>query len=474
MALYDNKYWLLSHIRNSFISTDDTGMCELVMVGESKEVKRHLGNMESYPEPDESDDDEDDFESYDLQMDMDFGIRERSNTAAQLEKLDQARKKASKMRHIKWETSKQVEDLDDLFVKKDVSQIVKKPKQKSMLSVLIENFSNLPKNPYIEYSKFDGSGQVNIPTRKYKIFLTMLPPQQRNYPIHICCVATAKVQDLIGLILLKFSANQGECNLNLKPVTNYGLYICEEDGEVDRDFPCLDPRECVAKFGFTCLGLVEHKDNFKSVTFPDESQNVTNIKEEINRTRTTSEKSKADENRQKNDMLAMDEHNKRMEAPLYQSFRVFMINKVRPKVEVHIGISGERIEIDPVQQKNSKLLPFKQKAVSHHMDTIASCEITDTKSSRSTFKLVYNSNFGGNYGNQGDVEFSGSSSSFPPSLQSSTSFKNYDFECDHATAQDIVQKIKLILELRSSASRKQYIATKEKKHYKRKNFNIVK
>lgn len=25
MALYDNKYWLLSHIRNSFISTDDTG-----------------------------------------------------------------------------------------------------------------------------------------------------------------------------------------------------------------------------------------------------------------------------------------------------------------------------------------------------------------------------------------------------------------------------------------------------------------
>lgn len=25
MALYDNKFWLLSHIRNSFISTDDTG-----------------------------------------------------------------------------------------------------------------------------------------------------------------------------------------------------------------------------------------------------------------------------------------------------------------------------------------------------------------------------------------------------------------------------------------------------------------
>ncbi|KAJ8941155.1 hypothetical protein NQ318_004275 [Aromia moschata] len=93
MALYDNKYWLLSHIRNSFISTDDTGMCELVMVGEGKDVKQHLGNMESYPEPEDSEDDEDDFESYDLQMDMDFSIRERSNTAAQLEKLRPVKKK---------------------------------------------------------------------------------------------------------------------------------------------------------------------------------------------------------------------------------------------------------------------------------------------------------------------------------------------------------------------------------------------
>lgn len=35
MATYDNKHWLLSNIRNSFISTDDTGMCEIVMSGEN-------------------------------------------------------------------------------------------------------------------------------------------------------------------------------------------------------------------------------------------------------------------------------------------------------------------------------------------------------------------------------------------------------------------------------------------------------
>lgn len=200
----------------------------------------------------------------------------------------------------------------------------------------------------------------------------------------------------IYVLFFNSSTNHGESNINLKPVTNYGLYICEEDGEVDRDFPCLDPKESVAKFGFTCLGLVEHKENLKSVSFPDESQNMA-FTDKSNRTRTTSEKSKADENRQKNDLLAMDEHNKRMEAPLYQSFRVFMINKVRPKVEVNLGISGERIEIDPVQQKSSKLMPFKQKAVSHHMDTIAWCEITDIKSSRSTFKIVYNAGFNANH-----------------------------------------------------------------------------
>lgn len=25
MALYDNQHWLLSHIRDSFVATDDTG-----------------------------------------------------------------------------------------------------------------------------------------------------------------------------------------------------------------------------------------------------------------------------------------------------------------------------------------------------------------------------------------------------------------------------------------------------------------
>jgi hypothetical protein len=46
MALYDNKLWLLSHIHNSFISSDDTGVCEMVLGAEDfkaelREVAKH-------------------------------------------------------------------------------------------------------------------------------------------------------------------------------------------------------------------------------------------------------------------------------------------------------------------------------------------------------------------------------------------------------------------------------------------------
>ncbi len=35
MAFYDDQKFILSHIRHSFITCDDTGMCEMVMLNES-------------------------------------------------------------------------------------------------------------------------------------------------------------------------------------------------------------------------------------------------------------------------------------------------------------------------------------------------------------------------------------------------------------------------------------------------------
>ena len=35
MAFHDNRMWLLSHIHNSFVSSDDTGICEMVLSPET-------------------------------------------------------------------------------------------------------------------------------------------------------------------------------------------------------------------------------------------------------------------------------------------------------------------------------------------------------------------------------------------------------------------------------------------------------
>lgn len=42
------------------------------------------------------------------------------------------------------------------------------------------------------------------------------------------------------------------------------MHIAEDDGEIDWDFPCLDPRETVGKFGFKFLALVESKTSHSS------------------------------------------------------------------------------------------------------------------------------------------------------------------------------------------------------------------
>ena len=55
MALYDNRLWLLSHIQNSFSSSDDTGICETVLSPETfrqdmTQVAETLGLQQFLPD----------------------------------------------------------------------------------------------------------------------------------------------------------------------------------------------------------------------------------------------------------------------------------------------------------------------------------------------------------------------------------------------------------------------------------------
>lgn len=460
MALYDNQHWLLSHIRDSFLATDDTGMCDMVILGEDipKQLKKN-GTLQCYPGMEESDDEDLDVmgESYDIQMDMEFSHRQRSNTAQRLEKMDIERKKAAKVKHVKWEHNPNAvtpTDQSDLFQRKDFRRKTPLKKGQSLLSEQLEKCPNLPPNPFKEYAKFDGNAQVSIPVRKYRIFMCMLPREDRTYPLQVVVTATARVLDFIGLICYKYASEHPDHNLKEK-ISHYGLYITEDDGEIDSAFPCLDPYETISKFEFTTLGLIEMKPSDKA------RHNAISCVEKKNEEDLEIKNKEQEE--VANDLAKMQGHTTAMEAPLYQSYRVYIINKMRAKTEIHLGISGEKIEIDPViTGKGAARFWNRQRAVSYHIDNIAWCEVTETKGSKTIFTLVYTpqSNASDNFLSQSH------------SLHQSASFKNHEFEADSVTAEEIVRKINHILELHSSQSRKEYLAQKERKAARRKSFHL--
>lgn len=245
---------------------------------------------ETYPGFEESsDEDEMDLpESYEIQLNYfdNNTYRQRSNTAQHIEKMTIARKKAAKTKNIKWETSQQQlteEEKAELFSKKIIDK-PRVPEHASLLTDLLSKNDVGPRNPFIEFSVYDGTARIGIPTRKFKIFFTMVPESERNYPLPVCIISTAKISDLIGLSILKyrleflqyilsgnavryffcFSAAHPE--YHFKEISYYDLFITEDDGEMDKDFPPLDSREHVSKFSFNCLSLVEHKQK-KSISF---------------------------------------------------------------------------------------------------------------------------------------------------------------------------------------------------------------
>lgn len=469
MATYNNKHWLLSHVRNSFISTDDTGLCEMVMLGEDLPRQLHAKYKEDnkneeknadyfcYPGFEESEDEEADIlaQSYDLQFDMDFGHRLRSNTAQRLEKMDIAKKKAAKIKTIKWEQDCEAKFTDEEktnFFYKKVVESKNKSKFKSKFSEQFKSCADMPMNQFINFGGVDGTAQFGINTKLFYIFLTMLSGDLRDYPMPVTVIATASIGELIGLICYKCSiANPSVC---LKPVQYYALYITEDDGEVDSDFPSLDPREPCSKFGFKYLGLVEHRQPRRdmlalflhkdsTLKYDNKTLNVqgNNVKEQ-NKVEVKLE-----------DLARMKGHTNQIEAPLYRCYRVQALSAVWTKYEVQLGISGEKVEIDPVQQKKSILWPRHPKAVSYNMDCIASCEILEQKTSKSTFRILYSLT-------HSNTQFPCHSFDTSPGrlLQNSASFKHHDFECETSTAQEIVAKINNILEVHSSSSRREFLS----------------
>ena len=245
MATYSNPHWLLCHIRNSFISTDDTGMCETVMVSDDLPkhyLRKYQGNGISrsthlqqqqrrsvvegqqqqqqhtqqqrrnydrplqevdficYPGLDQSDDEDVDLtaQSFDIQMYPEVGAhRFRSNTDQKLEKMDIARRRAAKTKCVNYDEEIVYPERNELFVGKVITSNNNATTQgdhfKSKLAIQLTEYVQ---NKFQEFAKYDGTSQPGVQTKRINVFLSMLPEKERNYPIKICVLSHAKISDV--------------------------------------------------------------------------------------------------------------------------------------------------------------------------------------------------------------------------------------------------------------------------------------
>uniref|UniRef100_A0A1A9WMX0 Uncharacterized protein n=1 Tax=Glossina brevipalpis TaxID=37001 RepID=A0A1A9WMX0_9MUSC len=564
MATYCNPHWLLSHIRNSFISTDDTGMCETVMVSDDmpknylrkyqgngtrnmqqqQQQRRSMGSNQlcrnldpplqevdfvCYPGLDQSDDEDIDLttQSFDIQMYPEVGAhRFRSNTAQKLEKMDIARRKAAFTKCVNYDEDVVPPERSDFFVRKQINgeKFTNPYKEdseiKSRLTLQLANSPKQVQNKFQEYAKFDGTSQSGVQTKRINIFLNMLTQKERNYPIKICVLASAKIHEVIGFVCYKATSQYPD--LPLKSVRHYGLYMTEDNDDLE-DFPPLDNREPCAKFGFSHLTLAERRSQISS-TRPDHDQISVPTKS------MTSEEEKSrlaamavhsltctgvgadgfvnpddryddidsGKNPTSEEEQRMDEFEQRiinqddvLEAPIYRTYNLNIIDKLFFKTGVTLGISGDHIEID--QHKQGKFWN-KQRAITYPIDSVAYCEIVERRTMRAVVRiwlrtssslLASNLNESKNSANTNIAQsptspshhthfstsfsFLNISSSNPTSHSQSTynppqmRFKHYDFEASIPLAEQIYKKLNCILEMRSSEVRREFLQLRARK-----------
>ncbi|XP_039717555.1 target of rapamycin complex 2 subunit MAPKAP1 isoform X4 [Pteropus medius] len=433
MAFLDNPTIILAHIRQSHVTSDDTGMCEMVLIDHDVDLEKiHPPSMpgDSGSEIQGSNGETQGYvyaQSVDITSSWDFGIRRRSNTAQRLERLRKERQNQIKCKNIQWKerNSKQsAQELRSLFEKKSLKEKPPTSGKQSILSVRLEQCPLQLNNPFNEYSKFDGKGHVGTTaTKKIDVYLPLQSSQDRLLPMTVVTMASARVQDLIGLICWQYTSEGREPKLN-DNVSAYCLHIAEDDGEVDTDFPPLDSNEPIHKFGFSTLALVE-KYSSPGLTSKE------SLFVRINAAHGFS-------------LIQVDNTKVTMKEILLKAVK---------RRKGSQKISGSRA--DGVFEEDSQIdiATVQDMLSSHHYKSFKVSMIhrlrftTDVQLGHAIFKLTYLSNH---------------------------DYKHLYFESDAATINEIVLKVNYILESRASTARADYFAQKQRKLNRRTSFSFQK
>ncbi|XP_039178843.1 target of rapamycin complex 2 subunit MAPKAP1 isoform X3 [Crotalus tigris] len=469
MAFLDNPAIILAHIRQSHVTSDDTGMCEMVLIDQDVDLERFhpaSANGDDSSEGSSGNGEPQGYvysQSVDITSSWDFGIRRRSNTAQRLERLRKERQNQIKCKNVQWKERNitcSAEELSLLFDKKNFKvKPAHAPAKPSVLSVRLEQCPLQLNNPFNEYSKFDGKGHIGTTATKIiDVYLPFHASQEKLQPMTVVTIANAKVQDLIGLICWQFTSEGREPKLN-DNVNAYCLHIAEDDGEVDTDFPPLDCNEPIHKFGFSTLALVEKYSSPGLVAKQSLFVRI-NAAHGFSLIQVESLKVTMKDILQK--ALKRRKGSQRGAGPRYR-----LEKQSEPNVPIDLdctlesqstlefclvrenSISGDKVEVDPVtNQKASTKFWIKQKPISIDSELLCTCDLAEEKSpSHAIFKLTYLSNH---------------------------DYKHLYFESDSATVNEIVLKMNYILESRASTARADYLAQKQRKLSRRTSFSFQK
>ncbi|XP_018014034.2 target of rapamycin complex 2 subunit MAPKAP1 [Hyalella azteca] len=262
MAIFDDTAWLLSHIQNSYATSDDSGLSEIILQGDWP-----IEKLTDYPTlysdsvliNQKNEDEEFQPHSLDVHSEQAYiSHRFRSDTEHRLQKLKKEKTLQSKIQRITWTTNEaplSESEAEELFGQKPV----KPPQahQQSLLSRLLEEGDKLAQNPYSEYAKWDASTDVNLATKRLSIYVYSSregPPPE--FPVPVVVSTAARVIDVIGLTCYLYTRDNLSPPLQL-PVNAYSLRIADEDGSVDWEFMPLVHSHTIDKFGFKVLAVAQ-------------------------------------------------------------------------------------------------------------------------------------------------------------------------------------------------------------------------
>ncbi|XP_022673096.1 target of rapamycin complex 2 subunit MAPKAP1-like isoform X1 [Varroa jacobsoni] len=514
MALYDDSRFLLSHIRHSFRTADESRMYELAMVTDIMHQTPFESLCAKVSEPPSPTSILYDLyssvhdpelvqiaRSCDIVRDNELvgAHRRRSNTAQRLDKLKKERRLQAKIKRVTLRNPHPSERTElcegsDIFTPKPASSFRPGKDAKAVTSLLSHLLITkpLPVNPFSQFARLDARGHSSAKT--IRVFLPMLPEGERNFPMVVACQGTTRVADLLGLICWQYTSEGRKPEL--KPDSQfYCLRFAEETGEVEDEFPSVDLREPIGKYEFPSYQMQETvpsdqpmlvlsfhtKDGFSKVNVPPEALVLRDALEELFKRRrglreplgsefivekkaepgvpldldakltslnTTEfriipdspslQHSTAQRSSDCHLGLKLLPEWRMFSGGNFQTYVVQMIQKLSKNVTVQLAISSEKLEITPLPLKTVNKMLWHVKPAAHNMREIAVCELMPKRNhtGKRCFKVVYL---------DGDV------------------FRDYMFEASIEKAEEIVEQVNCILQMRTTDAQTLYNAEREKK-----------